>query len=131
MSLSIITWLSVSAILAFSCTALQIPAPARGLAVSLPANISTASDDVSWNFDIQCNSRRGTGLTEGSCNNIVEYIPRISTMETWGTKSEHPPGSAIDIDVPFNIWAGEETKMALVEFFSANLVQTIISALYL
>lgn len=132
MSSSIITWLSVSAILGFSCTALQIseerhnndleerniqnlPAPAQGLAMTLPANISTVSDNL-FNRYISCEMRYGTRLTERSCNNVLGYIPTTARIETWGYPEELPPATIIDEILPIKFWSGKEVEIALMEF---------------
>ncbi len=131
MSSSFITRLSVSTILAFSCTALQIleegqsrdleertlqtlPAPAQGLAMTLPANLSTDSDDIDNSLNVQCNLDFGSGLTEESCNNVLGYSPTSDRRETWGYPDELPPGTAVDEDLPMKYWSGKETGIALM-----------------
>ena len=132
MSSSIITWLSVSTILGVSCTALQIskerhnneleerniqsrPAPAQGLAMTLPANISTVAVNM-FDGDISCRMYRGTGLTEESCNNVLGYMPTSARIETWGYPEYLPSGTAIDEELPNDLWSGKGVEIALMEF---------------
>ena len=134
---SIISWLSVSTILAFPFTALQIsderhsheleerkiqtlPASAQGVAMTLPANISTISDDMLDRY-IQCDPGTGTALTEESCNNVLGYSLTSDIMETWGYPDELPPGTAIDEELPVKLWSGKETEIALMEFLAFGL----------
>ena len=132
MSSSIITWLSVSTILEFSCTALQIseerhnneleerniqilPAPAQHLAMTLPANISTVVDNL-FDRSISCEMQHGTGLALESCNNALGYMPKSAEIETWGYPEYLPPGTAIDEALPNIFWSGKEVEIALMEF---------------
>ena len=132
---SIARW-SVSAVLASSSTALQIseerhsheleerkiqtlPAPAQGIAMTLPANISTVSDDMFGRYT-RCDVGTGTGLTVESCNNVLGYSPTSDMMELWGYPDELPPGIAIDEDLPVKLWSGKETEIALMEFLACG-----------
>ena len=136
MSSLIITWLSVSTILAFLCTALQIseerhshgleerkiqtlPAPVQGVAMTLNANISTVSDDMFGRY-IQCDAGTGTGLTVENCFNVLGYSPTSDMMETWGYLDELPPGITIDEELPVKLWSGKETEIALMEILACG-----------
>ena len=129
--------LSVSTILAFSCTALQVlkegqsrdleertskplPAPAQGLAMTSPANLFTESNDIDNSLYIQCDTASGTGLTKESCNNVLQLSPTNARMETWGYPDELPPGIAVDEDLPLTLWSGKETGIALMEFMACG-----------
>ena len=135
MSTSFITRLSVSTILAFSCTALQIleegqsrdlkertlatlPAPAQGLAITLSANLSTDSDDIDDRLYIQCDTASGSWLTEGSSNNVLQLSPASVRMETWDLPDELLPGTAVDEELPFQLWSGKETGIAFMKFLA-------------
>ena len=134
MSPSFITRLYVSTVLAFSSTALQIleegqsrdleertlqtlPAPAQGLAMTLPANLSVVSDDIDNRY-IKCDMHSGTGLTVASCNNVLRLSPTSTGMETWGYLDELPPGTVVDEDLPLKLWSGKETGIALIGILS-------------
>lgn len=136
MSPSSITRLSVSTLLALSCTASQIleegqsrdleertlqtlPAPAQGLAMTLPANLSIVSDDIDNRY-IKCDMHSGIGLTVESCNNVLRLSPTSTGMETWGYPDELPPGTVVDEDLPLKLWSGKETGIALMEFLACG-----------
>ena len=126
----------MSAILASSSTALQISeerhshelqerkiqtlsAPAQGVAMTSPANVSTVSDDMFGRY-VGCDASAGTGLTEESCNNVLGYSPTSDIMESWGYLDELPPGIAIDEELPVKLWSGKETEIALMEFLACG-----------
>ena len=127
----------MSTILAFSCTALQIseerhshelqerkiqtlPAPAQGVAMTLPANISTVSDNMYGRY-VQCDAGAGTGLTAESCTNVLGYGSTSDVMETWGYPDELPPGFPIDEALPVKLWSGKETEIALIKFLACGI----------
>ena len=122
----------MSTVIGFSGTALQIsderhnneleerntqnlPAPAQGLAMTLPANISTVADNM-LNRYIKCEMPQGTGLSQESCNNVLGYVPESDRMETWGYPEYLPPGTTVDEALPNIFWSGKEVENALLEF---------------
>ena len=119
MSPSFITWLSVSAVLAFSSTALQIleegqsrnltlPASStQGLAMTLPANLSTDSIDIDNRLTVRCDAAAGSGLTARSCGNVLALSPTSTEIESWGYLDELPAGTAVDEDLPLTLWSGK------------------------
>ena len=135
MSLFFITRLSVSTILVFSCTALQIleegqsrnleeralqilPSSAHGLAMVSPANLSTDSDDRDDSLDVRC---LDYGLMVESCDNVLAIIPTSDRMETWGYPDELPPGTAVDEDLPLKYWSGKETGITLMVLLARGI----------
>lgn len=132
MSPSFITRLSMCIILAFSCTALQIleegqsrdleertlpllPAPTQGLAMILPANISTDPNDIDNRLNIRCDAAAGSELTATSCNNVLALSPTSDEFESWGYLDELPPGTTVDEDLPCKLWSGKESGSALMK----------------
>lgn len=137
MSPSFITRLSVSTVLAFSCTASQIleegqsrdleertsqtlPAPAQGLAMNLPANLSTDPNDIDNRLIVRCDGAFGSGLTARSCYNVLALSPTGDEMESWGYLDELPLGTAVDEDLPIKLWSGKESGSVLMEFLACG-----------
>ena len=119
-------------VLAFSSTALQIleegqsrdltlPASStQGLAMALPANYSTDSNDIDNRLTVRCDAASGSGLSVRSCGNVLALSPTGTEMESWGYLDELPAGTAVDEDLPLTLWSGKETVIALMELLACG-----------
>ena len=142
MSPSFLIQLSMSTVLAISCIALQIleeghsrdieertlqtlPAPAQSLAMALPANLSTESVDID-NRLIRCDTAFGSGLTAGSCNNVLALSPTSAGLESWGYLDELPAGTTVDEDLPLKLWSGKKSGSALNTFLACGFLSMLI-----
>ena len=134
MSPSFITrLLSVSTVLAFPSTALQIleegqsrgdltlPASTQGLAMTLPANLSTISNDIDNRLTVRCDGASGSGLSVRSCGNVLALSPTSLEMESWGYLDELPAGTVVDEDLPITLWSGKERGIALMELLACGI----------
>ena len=90
-----------------------LPASSQDEAITLPANISTVETVIASGVQISCDSMYGFALDKHSCQNVLEYCPSATTVESWAYPSDVPPGGSVDEELPIKVFSSECVRDAL------------------
>ena len=90
-----------------------LPASSQGEAIALPANFSTVETVTATSVQVSCDSIYGFALNKQSCQNVLDYCPSGTTVESWAYPSDVPPGESVDEELPIKVFSSECVRGAL------------------
>lgn len=91
-----------------------LPASSQDEAIALPANFSTVETVAATNVQVSCDSIYGFALNKQSCQNVLDYCPSGTRVESWAYPSDVPPGESVDEELPIKVFSSECVRGALI-----------------
>ena len=91
-----------------------LPASSQDEAITLPANFSTVETVTTSGVQVSCDSMYGFALNKKSCQNVLDYCPSGTMMESWAYPSDVPPGGSVDEELPIKVFSSECVRGALI-----------------